>query len=495
MRKVFLDDIPKWERGTGSGRGVEGTIKWKDSVGLTFEFIYDDIKGTIKIIGYNPNNRNVILQYKEQKPFEMTAASVRKCNLGGILMNETKFKYNEENRRRVDLRKLARSNNGGIKWAESIGKNFYFSYDDIEGYIKILKYQTKGQTLTLQFKDKTLDIKTSDLLRCKIGSLIGKWYTDFQYSIGDIINTNYCTLELTERFKRYDKAHKGIMKWYKYKCCDCGWSDGEIRENDLQRGHRGSCPKCGDGNSYPNKIGFNLLEQLNISFEQEYNPEWIAPKRYDFYFELNKNKYIIEMDGGFHKKNNGMSGQTKEESKNIDDYKDKIADEHDIEVIRIDCEVSSSEYIKPNLFLSHLSDLFNLDLIDWLECEEYSCRNLMKEVCKLRSDTPNLTTRKISENTGIGKRSVIRYLKRGNNLGWCDYDSKKESIRIAKMLKGNGKKVEIFKENISLGKFESCSDLARKSIKLFKIKLANNSIAAVCRGNFKTSKGFAFKYI
>ena len=48
-----------------------------------------------------------------------------------------------------------------------------------------------------------------------------------------------------------------------------------------------------------------------------------------------------------------MNGQTAEESKSIDDYKDEQARLHNIEVIRIDCNYNSIEnrfaYIKQNL--------------------------------------------------------------------------------------------------------------------------------------------------
>ena len=81
---------------------------------------------------------------------------------------------------------------------------------------------------------------------------------------------------------------------------------------------------------------------------------------YDNYFVYNNKEYILEMDGGFHSIDNLMNGQTVEESKSIDDYKDTMAKEHGIEVIRIDCYYKSKdrlEYVKQNIIDSKLNKI------------------------------------------------------------------------------------------------------------------------------------------
>lgn len=40
MRKVFLDELPKWDSGKN-----KGGINWKLSIGKKVKFIYDDIQG------------------------------------------------------------------------------------------------------------------------------------------------------------------------------------------------------------------------------------------------------------------------------------------------------------------------------------------------------------------------------------------------------------------------------------------------------------------
>ena len=47
MRKVFLDDLPRWESGINKGK-----IKWSESVSMSIDFIYEDIEGKFIILEY-----------------------------------------------------------------------------------------------------------------------------------------------------------------------------------------------------------------------------------------------------------------------------------------------------------------------------------------------------------------------------------------------------------------------------------------------------------
>ena len=74
---------------------------------------------------------------------------------------------------------------------------------------------------------------------------------------------------------------------------------------------------------------YNLLSSLDIPFDDEANFDWCKFELedqskygiYDFYFEKDNQKYIVEMDGYWHKNDNLMNGQTADESKYIDDEK------------------------------------------------------------------------------------------------------------------------------------------------------------------------------
>jgi very-short-patch-repair endonuclease len=194
-----------------------------------------------------------------------------------------------------------------------------------------------------------------------------------------------------------------------------------------------SCKKCSDGISYPNKFMFNILEQLQINFESEKYFDWckfdigdgLRDGVYDFYIpSINK---IIEMDGGLHNNDNTMNGQTAEESKVIDNEKDKLAKENNIEVIRIDCDYgridNRFEYIKNNV-ICKLNKSFNLNHIDWLRADEFSISSRVKEVCNLWNIHKDI--RVVEVITKLNITSVISYLKKGYNLGFCNYKTRNQ---------------------------------------------------------------------
>lgn len=154
-----------------------------------------------------------------------------------------------------------------------------------------------------------------------------------------------------------------------FKCLECGHVKQITIHSFIKHGF--SCPVCNDGISYPNKFMANLLKQINIKFESEYSPDWISPKRYDFY--LPEYKIIIEMDGKFHFEHNDLSNQTNEELKSIDDFKDDVALKNGIYVIRVDCNYKHNnrmEYIVNSIKNSNLVQIFDLKDFDYDICNE-----------------------------------------------------------------------------------------------------------------------------
>lgn len=246
---------------------------------------------------------------------------------------------------------------------------------------------------------------------------------------------------------------------------------------------------------------------MNISFETEKKFEWCKylfkekyrQGSYDYYFKLNNKEYIIEMDGGWHTQDNSMSKQTAEESRYIDDEKDKLAREHDVEVIRIDCDYINYNYhthIKQNILINDkLNELFDLSFINWDEILKFSLTSRVKEACEIKRNNPNMTTVEIGKIMRLWYTTIQKYLKKGNILSWCEYDIEKEKYKgRRKAGKSSGKNVVIFKDGNSLGVFPSNNELERKSEELFGVRLASRTISAVCTGKRKQYKGYTFKY-
>lgn len=223
-------------------------------------------------------------------------------------------------------------------------------------------------------------------------------------------------------YKYTEKSGKKV-DWV---CPQCG----EIIKNKsiIKINERGlSCPRCSDGISYPNRLMYSVLNNLHIDFKTEKYFKWckyhlnnkIIQGKYDFYFNYNDKEYVVEMDGAWHFKNNNISGQTKEESNQIDIEKDRLAIEHNIYPIRINCEKSELEYIKNEILKSDLKNIFDLSKIDWEECQIQSLSSLRLQACELWEK--HHSTKIISEIMKKHQTTINRWLKSCAEVGLCNY--------------------------------------------------------------------------
>ena len=254
---------------------------------------------------------------------------------------------------------------------------------------------------------------------------------------------------------------------------------------------------CGDGISYPEKFTISLLDQLEVKYVKEYIPKWSCNKRYDFY--LPTYDVIIECHGEQHyKQTNRKGARTLEEEQQNDKYKKELALENGIsEYIVLDCRKSGLDWIKSSILQSELNNMFNLDKVDWVKCEEFALGNRVKEICDYWNNKEDWeTTKSIGDKFNLSNTTIRKYLIKGQALNWCYYSPINENIKHAsKCGKSNGKPIKMFKDNVCIGMFESAHELERQSKKLFNVKLNCNGICKVCRGEYKTHKGFTFKYI
>lgn len=276
-------------------------------------------------------------------------------------------------------------------------------------------------------------------------------------------------------------------------CPSCG-EEKKMTINNIYNYRSINCGKCSDNFTYPERFMINVLNQLNMRFEMQYSPNWAKPKRYDFYIpSLNT---IIETHGKQHYEDvKRRSARTLEEEQSNDKYKKELALANEIDkYIIIDCRYSNYEWIKNSILNSQLAQLFDLSKIDWVKCEKASLPNLIKEVCDYWNSKEDWeTTSTIANNNSWGIKSsstISRYLKKGNNLNWCEYDPKKEMLKNgSRNGKSTGKNIKVFKDGEFKGEFSSCAELERKSVELFGIKLNNQGTTLASKYN-KLYKGF-----
>lgn len=245
--------------------------------------------------------------------------------------------------------------------------------------------------------------------------------------INDLATTCPRVIPLLADIKDANKYTIHSGKKICFKCPSCGETTKPlIIRNITKRGL--TCRKCGDSVSMPNKIMYNLLQMIGIYFETESKFDWCNYTidnvdyygLYDFYFEINDKKYIVEMDGAIGHGNTNTPNRSKELTKLIDIKKDEIALQNGIEVIRINCFISDFDTICKNIINSKLNTLFNLNNINWNEIFINCAKSRVYKTCELWNSGITQTS-EISKIMKMSLSSVLKDLKHGNRIGICNY--------------------------------------------------------------------------
>lgn len=312
---------------------------------------------------------------------------------------------------------------------------------------------------------------------------------------------------LKNREDGYEVSY-GSQKSKIFVCQNCGW-EKPYKIKNIVNGNF-SCDKCGDGISYPSKFIRAFLDQINEEYISEYNPKWAfikednynsklkGKKKYDIYLP---NKYEVwEIHGIQHyedvKKRFGTKSKNLEDEQTNDKIKMDLAKENFLKYIAIDARYSQMEYIKNSLINLPETQRYNLTNIDWLKCHEYACNSLVKVVCDLWSNGIKNTER-ISNVMKLSLNTVVKYLKQGGELGWCDYNvqtalenRKKNSLeQMLICIKAKRRKIiQLTPDNEFIKEWDS--------IEKAKNVLGLNNIVGCCKNKYgcRTSGGFKWMY-
>lgn len=238
MKKVFLDDLPRWESGEGSGN--IGTINWAKSVGRKVKFVYDDVDGEIEIVGYDRKRRKLILNYNGEKN-EIMCGNFLKGKIGSMLVRYENYKTHD-----FEIYNILKINKIGIVWdyievGEILKTNHSrYGYNEFE----FVKYDKSKKRLYLKYNKENFDILSNGFCRGSIGKILNRYTKDYKVEIGDVFSDDSRNLIVIDREYRKKKHGKSIVddKWYKYKCIKCGY-EGWIVEGHLLISKRG-CKCC-----------------------------------------------------------------------------------------------------------------------------------------------------------------------------------------------------------------------------------------------------------
>lgn len=411
-KRIITDNLPK---------SKNGSVKWKECVGLTVPFIYDDIIGEIKILEYIKDENN-IFKFKiiyENTEFEIRVGDFQRCRLGKLLKKRTnEFKINigtifKDSKRNITI--IDKEYRITSKISDKTGKTILTNEKWYRYNCNICGWN-EGWVL-----ENTLTSRQQGCSCCRGLTVVR--------GINDVATTHP---HLVKYFINIEDAYNhtiGSGKTVKMKCPICN-SVKELKIETLRKQGFG-CNICSDGISYPEKVVGNILKEFNIDFTPQYsktNDCWCKNYRYDFYFEYNGESYIIETHGmqHFQEKFKGSSwGSSLEDVQNNDKNKKDLAMQNVDHYIIIDCRYSDLEYIKQNILQSDLSKIFNFKDIDWIKIGKLCEKSLVKDVCdyweKWYSDNIRLSALKIANVFKIGETTAREYLKRGTQLGWCSY--------------------------------------------------------------------------
>ena len=399
-------------------------IHWNQSVGKDIRFICNDIEGVFHIIDYSVNC--LTIKYLDNKftirPAELKQGLVQK-KIGITHENQAHllWKYNIGQKIKDDKRNLIITNR---KMEYDSKRKLYLQYYQYECFDCGFKCgeHYKNQINYNEYWSPYDSLKVGSGCACCRGNKI------VAPGINDIPTTAPWMIPYFQGGEDEARMYcaKSGQKIYPI-CPDCGHvKDKSVEVKSIYRTKSIGCI-CSDNISYPNKFSYAFLNQLLVlNWQPEYSPDWLKPYRYDNYFEYQGQKYVLEMDGGFHDIDindmvNNSKNKNKIRIKQADKIKDDLAKKHDIKVIRVDCNESNMDYIKNNIINSALSNIFDLNNIDWDRCDEFACKNIAKEVSLFwgNNNCPSYTI--IKNNFYIKKATIKKYLTIGAKHGWCSY--------------------------------------------------------------------------
>ena len=395
-REFIKDNLPK---------NKNGNIIWRDAIGKTFSIRYDGVVYNFVITKYDSTNRHLYFIYNENE-YHMHTSGLLKCNIGLIVgLLTTDFKY-------------------------QIG-------DIVNGYKILSQERTKkknGKTYRSYNVECTMDGYKNNVSETGLERGDGCPVCDNKVIIRGINDMWTTNQELASLLANPDDGYKYTQYSQKnvdWKCPYCNSLVKNKKINVVSRNNHVPCQFCGDGFSYPEKAMSNILTFLNVEYIQHYrieNKTFLFDGRpykpeYDFYFELDNNKYIIEMDGDFHNKVHSNSKLSIDQIKEIENKKDLLAKENNINLIRIDCRISNYDYIFNSIKNTILNNLFDLSKINKTEINKKAYSSNIVDACHLyMTKSKNLNT--ISKLLNIPYGTIYKYLQKGAEIGLCDYDPK-----------------------------------------------------------------------
>jgi len=274
---------------------------------------------------------------------------------------------------------------------------------------------------------------------------------------------------------KYGENSNASVNWI---CPDCNHiiKNKKISEVNSQRL---SCPKCGQGKSYPERIIYCLLLELELDFELEKTFKWSENKRYDYY--LHSLNTIIEVHGEQHYTDNRFnekSSRSLEYEQQNDRYKKELALYNGIiNYLEIDARKSNFEYIVENVKKGFKEISINIENADWEKIKRESVSSFYGNICRMHND--GVSEEDIVAITKLTPDKVHRYLLKSRKDRLTGYQiNERKSKEI----------VQLGIHNEYIKTWKSTKEAAGH------YSISTKSIQCVCVGINKSANGYRWLY-
>ena len=351
------------------------------------------------------------------------------------------------------------------------------------GSSKIFKWECFrcGNNYTMRVKDRTMQKRNCPYCRKRrVNETNCIWSTHPEIA------------SLLKDKKEGYKIHIGSEVKITLVCPDCNFES--TRRAKTLKYKSFNCTNCSDRVSYPEKFMSNVLDQLSINYIKHKKFDWSNDKIYDFY--IPSFNVIIETHGGQHsgKGFGNLGGRTLEEEKENDLYKEKLAKYNGIEnYFSVDCKYSNRNYISESLINGSIADKFDFSNVNWNKSDEYASSSFLKKACDLWEE--GYKTHEIAYKQKLTRSTVIRYLKRGKEIGLCSYDPKEEQRKSA--LKSSRIHADISKKRVL--QFTLQNNFIREWDSLTSIQnelgFHKGNVSRVCRSAQKYKTAYGYKWL
>ena len=209
-----------------------GKRDWINSIGKSIYFKYGKIEGDLIVKDYIKGNK-IKIEYNGKEKI------IRTSKLSIFQFTDL---FDKNNQIKLNTESLPHNINGHIEWFKCKNSNIPFEYYDIKGKIIIKNVEriNNSTILSIKYKDKLMNISTSNFLEKKLSSLFEKRSSDFTFTIGERIVSAYKDISIL----KHDSHKDGNITRKKYYChCNiCGY-ECWISEDSLVIS-KYSCPHC-----------------------------------------------------------------------------------------------------------------------------------------------------------------------------------------------------------------------------------------------------------